>query len=149
MHLCYGRVLLITGCLFIVDLRCKGVAGLKTWFGALSRVCVLGALVWVSACTVGWSDLALFCNVRIVTRFCWSGIFLGGQFQKIVKFRRARAKAFIFKKSQGPKYEYCFVQITESFLIHQKTIANKKIGNLKFFFIPKMADTVFDQKNSF
>ena len=40
-------------------------------------------------------------------------------------------------------------KLAESFLIHQKTIANKKIGNLKFFFIPKMADTVFDQKNSF
>ena len=57
-------------------------------------------------CTVGWSDLAIFCYFRKVTGFCWSGIFLGGQFQKIYKFcsvRRTRGKVFIFKKLQGPQ----------------------------------------------
>ena len=52
----------------------------------------------------GWSDLAIICNFRKATHFCWSGIFLGGQFQKIGEFRhtrthRMRGKVYIFRQS--------------------------------------------------
>ena len=60
--------------------------------------------IWYSAArTVGWSNLALFCDFWKATCFCWSGIFLGGQFPKIGKFRRAYARqSFHFQKPQGP-----------------------------------------------
>ena len=44
-----------------------------------------------------WFTVALFCNFRKATRFCWSGIFLGGQFKKIGKFCHKHSKVIIFK----------------------------------------------------
>ena len=53
-------------------------------------------------CTLGWSDLALYCDFGKGTSFCRSGIFLGAQFQKIGKIGGTRGKVLFFFKSQGP-----------------------------------------------
>ena len=70
-------------------------------------------------CTVGWSDLALFCDFRKAT-------------QKIGKFRRARvarAAKFSSKIAGALIMNICVWKFAESFLIHKRTIANNKIWN--------------------
>ena len=82
---------------------------------------------------VGWSDLALFFDFWKTTHFCWSGIFLGTQFQNIANLGRARAAKFAFSKNQRDlKNQYFFYKLVDTFLIHQRTICKKKIWN--FFF---------------
>ena len=35
---------------------------------------IINRIDWdIEPCIIGWSDLALFCNFRKDTRFCWSG----------------------------------------------------------------------------
>ena len=81
-------------------------------------------------CTVGWSDLTFFCNFRKATRFCWSGIFLGGQFQKSANFATCASHAqqsFHFQKTAGTlKMNFCCWKFAESFLIYQRSIAKRK-----------------------
>ena len=57
----------------------------------------------------GWSDLALFCDFRKATRFCRSGIFLGGQFQKIGEF--TRGASLHFQKIAGSLKMNIFLKI--------------------------------------
>ena len=86
---------------------------------------------WRLYCAVGWSDLALFCDFRTATRFCWSGIFLGGQLKKNRQISRpVRVQSFHFQKFAGALFMNIFVwKFAESFLIHKRTIANNKIRN--------------------
>ena len=87
-----------------------------------------------------------FCDFRKATRFCWSGIYLEGQFQKISKFccarpHRTHGKVFIFKKNQrGLNYTK-----------EQSPIIKFKIKCCLIFFknSQKWPKRFFDLKNSF
>ena len=61
----------------------------------------IGTTTW-DYCTLGWSDWAFFFDCWKPTHFCWSGIFLGTQFQKIGNFGPtcvARRAKFSFSKN--------------------------------------------------
>ena len=62
------------------------------------------------------------------TPFCWSGIFLGVQFQKIGNFGRA-AKFSFSKNRRGLKYDYFFVKICRILPYTSKN--NRQKENLK------------------
>ena len=83
-------------------------------------------------CSVGWSDLALYCDFRKATRFCWSSIFLGGQFQKIGKFRSAK---FSFSKIRR-KYDYFFENLQNPSLYIKEQSPRRKfeIKSCSLFF---------------
>ena len=107
-------------------------------------------------CTLGWSDLALFYDFRKATRFCWSGILFRRSIPKNRQILpRARAsharQSFNFKKIAGAliKYEFFVWKFAESFLIHQRTIANKKIWNIKLliFFLNNASLTTHTHTN--
>ena len=85
------------------------------------------------------------------TQGCWSGIYIGAQFQKISNF--GRCKVFIFNKSHWPKKLIkSFGILQKTFLILQRTIAKTKILIWKllniFFYFTKMGITVFDHNKN-
>ena len=91
-------------------------------------------------CWLGWCDLVLFCDFQKTTGFCWSGIFLIVQFQKIGEFRASRMQSFHFQRITKSTLKINFFwKFAETFLKHQRTVAKKKIRNstFKFFFFSK------------
>ena len=107
-------------------------------------------------CTlVGWSDLALFCDFWKATCFCWSGTFLGGQFQKMANFAAcshvARAshkqQSFHCQKIVGSLNIKFFENVQNSSLYIKEESPRRKFemqSCLIFFFLSKMVKTVFD-----
>ena len=105
-------------------------------------------------CSVGWSDLALFCDFRKATHFCWSDIFLGGQFQKSANFTTRPTHAwqtFHFQKKQGPLKWISVVENFQSpflYIEEQSPKINLKLKLVKYFLFFKNGQNGFDLKNS-
>ena len=79
-------------------------------------------------CALGWSDSALFCELRKATGFCWSGIFFRRSISRIWQISQ-RAKFPFSNNRRDIAYECFFWKFADSFLIQQRTIPKKKISN--------------------
>ena len=95
----------------------------------------MGSAILIGS-AIGWSDLALFCNFRKATHFCWSGIFLGGQFQKIGKFSCVPSshagQSFHFQKIAGTlNKNFCITNLPNTHTSYIKEQSQRRKFEIK------------------
>ena len=93
LYLCIMRLCgFVVHAAFVFDNASMQLCGLWSF-------CIFSSNVFKQLCgRVEW--FSTFLVFRKATHFCWSGIFLGGQFQQIGKFRCA-GQSFYFQKFAG------------------------------------------------